>query len=81
MLTEGDLINKTDMTFKTNYQKKQEAKDMAVYSEFMELAANPENAIGAINAHLMKKYDINSPSTIWVIRKRVEKRLANRKNA
>lgn len=63
------------MTLKTPYQLKQEAKDMAVYRDFIELASNPENAISAINAHLMKKYDISAPSTIWVIRRRVEARL------
>ena len=67
------------MTLKTPYKKKQEAKDMAVYREFTELASNPDNAISAINEYLMKKYGFSAPSTIWVIRKRVEKRLA--KNA
>lgn len=64
------------MTLKTANQRKKEAKEMAIYTEFVELSKNPENATTAINEYLMKKYGIKSSSTIWQIRKRVPARLA-----
>ena len=61
--------------FKTAYQVEQEAKDLAVYNEWNELMKVPGQSATGVSAHLMQKYNIHSQSTIWFIRKRVEKRL------
>lgn len=61
--------------FKTPYQVEQEAKDMAIYSEWNELMKVPGQSRTGVTQHLMQKFNIHSASTIWFIRKRVEKRL------
>lgn len=61
--------------FKTPYQVEQEAKDMAIYNEWNELMKVPGQSRTGVSQHLMQKYNIHSSSTIWFIRKRVEKRL------
>jgi hypothetical protein len=35
----------------------------------------PGAMVTAVNVHLMKKYNIGAQPTVWIIRKRVEKRL------
>ena len=72
--------------FKTAYQEEQEAKDMAIYNEWNELMSVPGQSATGVTQHLMQKYNIptagyavfeniHSSSTIWVMRKRAEKRL------
>ena len=61
--------------FKTDYQEEQEAKDLAIYNEWNELMSVPGQSATAVTRHLMQKYNIHSPSTIWAMRKRAETRL------
>ncbi len=61
---------------KTEYQLEKEATELAIYNEWNELIAQPGAMATAVAQHLMKKYNIHAQSTIWFIRKRVEKRLA-----
>lgn len=61
--------------FKTACQEEREAKDMAVYNEWNELMKVPGQSASGVAAHLMQKYNIHSQSTIWVIRKRVERKM------
>lgn len=60
--------------FKTDYQLEKEAKDKQIYDEYVALSSEPGAAITKVNEYLMKKYNIHSPSTLWSIRKRVEKK-------
>lgn len=60
---------------KTQYQIEKEAKDMAVYNEYTELMSRAGSMVTAVEDYLMKKYNIHSKSTLWFIRRRVEKRL------
>lgn len=66
---------KRDDVVKTQFQREKEAKDLAVYQEFNELMAVEGAMVTAIEQHLMEKYNIHAKSTIWTIRRRVEKRL------
>lgn len=61
--------------FKTAYQVEQEAKDGAIYNEWNELMQVPGQSRTGVTQYLMQKYNIHASSTIWFIRKRVEKRL------
>lgn len=61
--------------FKTPYQVEQEAKDGAIYKEWNELMKVPGQSRTGVTQYLMQKYNIHSSSTIWFIRRRVEKRL------
>lgn len=60
---------------KTPFQAEKEAKELAIYREHKELMAQPGAMATAVDEILMHKYGIYSKSTIWLIRKRVEKRL------
>ncbi|MDR3272328.1 MAG: hypothetical protein LBT29_02430 [Flavobacteriaceae bacterium] len=62
--------------FKTDFKLGKEAKELAIFNEWNELVKQPGSMKTAIDEYLMEKYDIFSKSTIWFIRKRVEKRLA-----
>lgn len=64
------------MTFQTEFQQEKEARDRQIYEEYVTLTSEPGAAATKVQEFLMKKYGIHSASTLWVIRKRVEARLA-----
>lgn len=51
-------------------------RDLAIYKEFNELTKDPTASKGEVTRHLMAKYGLFSETTIWCIRKQVEKILA-----
>lgn len=63
------------MLFKTDCKAKREARDLAIYNEYNELIAIEGQSKTLVTEHLMKKYDIHSAGTIYIIRQRVEKHL------
>lgn len=62
-------------TFKTPFQQEKEQRELAIYTEYQELASDPNKSKVVIAQHLCKKYHLATVSTIYAIRKRVEKRL------
>ena len=63
------------MLFKTDCKAKREARDLAIFNEYNELISIEGQSKTLVTEHLMKKYDIHSAGTIYVIRQRVEKRM------
>ena len=63
------------MLFKTDCKAKREARDLAIHNDYNELMSVEGQSKTLVTEHLMKKYDIHSSGTIYVIRKRVEERL------
>lgn len=61
--------------FRTKLQERRLKRDMAIYSEYEQMMSVPGQSSTEVAKRLMEKYDINSLGTIYVIRKRVEKRL------
>jgi hypothetical protein len=61
--------------YKTEWRLKKEARELAIYDEWKALMGEPGAMATAVNLHLTQKYGFGSDSTIWFIRKRVEKRL------
>lgn len=60
---------------KTDRQFARQKRDLDIYNEYNKLTADKEQSKTVVNKYLMKKYDISSEGTIYVIRRRVEKRL------
>lgn len=60
---------------KTPFRIKKEARELAIYNEYNELMSQPGAMATAVDRHLTEKYGFGAESTIWFIRKRVEKRL------
>ena len=60
---------------KTDFRKKKEARELAIYHEYSELMSQPEAMSTAVNRYLKEKYGFGADSTIWCIRQRVAKRL------
>lgn len=60
---------------RTKLQERRLKRDMAIYSEYEQMMSVPGQSSTEVAKRLMEKYDINSLGTIYVIRKRVEKRL------
>jgi hypothetical protein len=60
---------------RTELQERRRKRDMAIYSEYEQMMSVPGQSSTEVSKLLMRKYDINSLGTIYVIRKRVEKRL------
>lgn len=56
--------------FKTECREKREARDSAIYNEYNELMAVEGQSKTLVNEHLMKKYNIHSVGTIYIIRRR-----------
>lgn len=61
--------------FKTECQAEREKRDLAIYDEWNKLVAVDGQSRTLVTEHLMKKYNIHSGGTIYVIRKRVEAHL------
>ena len=61
--------------FKTDCQKEREERDLAIYNEYAALMSVEGQSKTLVTEHLMKKYNIHSQGTIYVIRRRVEKQL------
>ena len=61
--------------FKTDCQKERAKRDLAIYNEYNELMSVEGQSKTLVVAHLMKKYNVHSQGTIYVIRRRVEERL------
>lgn len=60
---------------RTELQERRRKRDMSIYSEYEQMMSVPGQSSTEVSKLLMRKYDINSLGTIYVIRKRVEKRL------
>jgi len=62
---------------KTAYQMEKEEKDRQIFEAWTEEMAKPGAMITAVDRFIMDQFGIYGPSTIWSIRKRVEKRMNN----
>ena len=60
---------------KTELQREREQRDLAIYSDYERMMSVPGQSATEVGKVLMNKYQIHSLGTIYVIRKRVEKRL------
>lgn len=65
-----------EMTFRSDYQREQEARDTAIYNDWnAAIEKDPHASREALTTHLMNKYKLHSRSAIWAARKRAEARL------
>ena len=60
---------------KTKFRIEKEARELAIYNEWNELMSQPGVMAMSVRKYLCEKYGFGAESTIWFIRKRVEKRL------
>lgn len=60
--------------YTTPYRKKLEARDFAIYTEWQQLTADPNNSREEIRAHLMRKHKLHSRSSIHEAIKRAERK-------
>lgn len=65
---------------KTPYRIKKEAQELAIYKEWHELMAQPGAMATAVDRYLTEKHGFGSETTVWFIRRRVEKRLKEQNN-
>jgi hypothetical protein len=57
---------------KTEFKREREKRDLAIYKEYHKMAAVSGQSKMPIIRHLMEKFNIHSPNTIYVILRRVE---------
>lgn len=62
--------------YKTPYQERKEARELAIYNEYMTLTQNPVNSRTKVRDSIMDKYNIGSQSTFYAIIDRVSERLS-----
>jgi hypothetical protein len=74
-------IKKEIPIFKTQCQEDRNARDLAIYKEYNELTSVESQCKSGVVNYLMKKYNIHSAGTIYVIRQRVAARLAKEQEA
>jgi Holliday junction resolvasome RuvABC endonuclease subunit len=65
----------TKTVVKTKYQIEKENRERAIYDDFNELMKQPGAMATAVTEHLMKKYNLHAPSSIWQARKRTQQRI------
>ena len=70
---QNPVEEKTD--FRSEQRKAREALEMKIYEEFEEYAGKPNASKVEVAKYLCRKYGIGNVSTIYAIRKRVEKRI------
>lgn len=63
------------LVFKTQLQQEREQRDLDIFNEYNSLMQIEGQSKTLVTEHLMKKYNIHSAGTIYVIRKRVEDKL------
>jgi hypothetical protein len=62
---------------KTPHKIRKEARELAIYNEWKELSSQDGAMLTEVTELIMRKYHIYAASTVWLIRRRVEKRLKN----
>lgn len=62
-------------SLKTDGAREKEARELAIYNEFQELASRPGAMKTQVTKLLCEKHKIYSPVTLLNIRRRVEQRL------
>lgn len=60
---------------RTDLQRERVKRDMAIYSEYEEMMSVEGQSATEVAKFLMKKYNIHSMSTVYVIRRRAEEQL------
>ena len=63
------------LVFKTQLQQEREQRDLDIFNEYNSLMKIEGQSKTLVTEHLMRKYNIHSAGTIYVIRKRVEDKL------
>lgn len=66
----------TTEILKTKWAEARASRDLAIYNDWCALTSIEGQSKTRVNEFLMQKYGLHSPATIYVIRKRVEKRLS-----
>lgn len=61
--------------FASRYEKDRWKRDLDVYNEFEKLTRDPKSSKTEVTKYLMEKHNLHSASSVWYIRKRVEKAL------
>lgn len=60
---------------RTQCQEDRDARDLSIFNEYNELISVEGQSKSRVVEYLMKKHNIHSPGTIYVIRQRVADRL------
>lgn len=63
--------------FKTPHKIRKEERELAIYNEWKELSSQDGAMLTEVTGHIMRKYHVYAASTVWSIRRRVERRLKN----
>lgn len=63
------------LVFRTQLQQEREQRDLDIFNEYNSLMKIEGQSKTLVTEHLMRKYNIHSAGTIYVIRKRVEDKL------
>lgn len=63
----------------TECQEERNARDLALYKEYVTLAADPKQPRTEIHKYLREKYNLHSSGTTYAIIKRVQERLNEEK--
>jgi hypothetical protein len=63
------------LVFRTQLQQEREQRDLDIFNEYNSLMKIEGQSKTLVTEHLMRKYNIHSAGTIYVIRKRVENKL------
>lgn len=65
---------------RTELREEREERDIAIFNEYNDLTADPEQSRTEVNKFLMAKYNIRSTGTLYAIRKRAEAIINSRNN-
>jgi hypothetical protein len=61
--------------YKTDLQRQREMRNYALYSDYQKMMSVQGQSATEVTKVLMKKYNLHSPATVYVIRNKVEQEL------
>lgn len=62
--------------YKTPYQERKEARELAIYNKYIKLTEDPHNSRTKVRDALMAEFNIGSQSTFYSMIERVAERLS-----
>lgn len=62
----------TERVFTTQLQEQRKKRDLALWTEYNEIMRQPNQSKTEVCRYLMHKYNLNTLSSVYQIRKRVE---------
>jgi len=67
------ITNICNMILTTKFKAERLRRDRRLYADFIRMTSEPGASVTEATRVLMERYGLHSPSTVWAIRRRMER--------